>query len=177
MDSHWAHAPIHIVNEQGTYMVTAGTYQRQHFFNTPERMNYLTHTLFALANKFGWQLQAWSILSNHYHFIAISPDNPQSLSKFIEELHRQTATILNRLDNSIGRKVWFQFWDSHITYQKSYLARLNYVHNNAVHHQLVTEAEHYPWCSKSWFRETANSAFQNTVENFKINKLNVYDEF
>lgn len=172
---HWAHSPLHLLDEQGTYMVTASTHQNAHFFHSPERKNLLTHTLFSLANKFGWQLQAWAILNNH--FIAISPENPQSLKQFVTELHRQTATILNRMDNTIGRKIWFQFWDSHITYQKSYLARLKYVHENAVHHKLVENAENYPWCSKSWFVLNTNSAFQNTVNSFKIDRISVIDDF
>ncbi|MCK5835506.1 MAG: transposase [Lentisphaeria bacterium] len=177
MKSHWAHAPLHLIDKAGTYMVTAGTYQKVHYFHRAEYKNYLTHTLFALAKKYKWQLQAWAILSNHYHFVAISPENPESLRDFISEFHRQSATIINRLDNCVGRKVWYQFWDSQITYQKSYFSRLKYVHNNAVHHKLVKNAESYPWCSKSWFNETADSALINTVESFKIDRLNVFDNF
>ena len=33
---------------------------------------------------------------------------------------------------------------------KSYLARLNYVHQNPVKHGLVRVANQYRWCSAAW---------------------------
>ncbi|MEW6202054.1 MAG: transposase [bacterium] len=173
----WQHAPVHILDEAGTYMVTAGTYKKQHLFNTPEKIQILHDSLIEFALEAKWELQAWAIFSNHYHFIAISPDNPENLSSFISKLHMVTAKIINQVDRITGRKVWFQYWDSQITFQKSYLARLNYVHDNPVYHGLVNEAEKYPWCSALWFLKTADTAFQNTVRSFKTDHLKVIDDF
>ena len=41
----------------------------------------------------------------------------------------------------------------------SLLARLNYVHNNPVHHGIVPAARQYPWCSASWFENSADRLF------------------
>ena len=73
--------------------------------------------------------------------------------------------------------MWFQFWDSHITFERSYLARLNYVHQNPVKHGLVQLAENYQWCSASWFTQNGSPAFVKTVKTFKIDQLNVPDDF
>jgi putative transposase len=48
---------------------------------------------------------------------------------------------VNGLDQSPERQVWYNYWDTLLTYQSSYLARLNYVHQNAVKHRLVPVAE------------------------------------
>jgi len=45
-------------------------------------------------------------------------------------LHVKTAEWVNRLDGRPGRQVWFNFRETRLTYQRSYLARLNYVHQN-----------------------------------------------
>ena len=42
-------------------------------------------------------------------------------------------------------------WDRELTFEKSYLARLNYVHHNPVHHKLVPVTGEYAWCSARWF--------------------------
>lgn len=55
-------------------------------------------------------------------------------------LHEKTAKWINRLENAVGRKVWHNFWETRLTYEKSYLARLNYVHQNPVKHGLVLVA-------------------------------------
>ena len=71
----------------------------------------------------------------------------------------------------------YQFWDSRLTYQASWLARLNYVHHNAVHHGLVHVAADYPWCSARWFETNARESFVKSVYSFKTDRLNVMDDF
>ena len=173
----WPHSPIHIVHEPGTYMVTGATYNKQLFFNSEERLQFLHDTLLDKAAELGWQLQAWAVFPNHYHFIAISPDCPRTLPAFIKKLHGATSKYVNAEDNVTGRKVWFQYWDIRITYQASYYARLNYVHNNPVHHGLVDNALKYKWCSASWFEKTSDVSFHKTVSGFKTDRIKVRDDF
>jgi putative transposase len=177
MSDHWPHAPVHKLNQQGAYMLTSGTYKKEHFLISSDRKTRFMNLLFELSEKYGWKLQAWAIMSNHYHFIALSPENPDNMKEFIQELHSLSATEFNREDNSPKRRVWYQFWDKLISFEKSYLARLHYVNRNPLHHKVVERAEDYFWCSEAWFRSNADKAFVKTVESFKIDKLNVYDEF
>ena len=99
------------------------------------------------------------------------------LGKLLKRLHADTARELNRLDNAPGRQVWFNFWDTRLTYERSYFARLNYVHQNAVKHGLVTVANQYRWCSAAWFERTAAPPVVKTIYAFKIDKLNIRDDF
>lgn len=173
----WPHAPKHILSEKGVYMVTAATYQKMNHFNTPERMQFLHDALIQFAENYHWELQAWAVFANHYHFIAQSPNDPESLSAFLSNLHVAAAKYVNEQDGVMSRRVWWQYWDSHITYQYSYLARLNYVHQNPVRHGLVAIATQYPWSSASWFEKTVSPAFCKTVSNFKTDKVRVIDDF
>jgi len=172
----WPHGPPHWLFEPGIYIVTAGTYKKLPHLSSVERLDFFQETLFQYAREFSWDLRAWAVLSNHYHFIAASSD-PASLPKFLGKLHGQTAKQLNRWDKTAGRKVWFQFWDSHITFERSYLARLKYVHHNPALHGVVPVAENYKWCSAAWFAETAPVAFINTVNSFKVDQPKVPDDF
>lgn len=88
-----------------------------------------------------------------------------------------TAKQLNLWDRTPGRKVWFQYWDTHITFEPSYLARLNYIHQNPVKHGIVRSAEDYAWCSAAWFAENASPAFVKTVAGFKTDRLGIVDDF
>lgn len=85
--------------------------------------------------------------------------------------------MINGLDNLPNRKIWYQFWDSHITNQTSYFARLNYVHKNPVKHGLVGQASNYPWCSAYQFEKQANKAFVKSVYSFDYTKVKIFDEF
>ena len=84
---------------------------------------------------------------------------------------------MNKFDGVLGRQVWFNFRDTRLTVQYSYLARLNYVHQNAVKHKLVAVANQYPWCSARWFERTATPAQIKTIYRLKTDQVNVPDDF
>jgi len=150
----WPHAPLHELSARGTYFVTAGTYLKEHYLSSAERLKVLHRGLLAVAEDFGWHLEAWAVFSNHYHFVGHSPDEgAQNLGDMLSVLHEKTSKWINRLDDSAGRKVWHNFWETRLTYEKSYLARLNYVHQNPVRHGLVPVANQYPWCSAGGLSE------------------------
>jgi putative transposase len=179
-DTAWPHAPAHRLGEAGVYMVTAGTYRKIQHFNTPQRLDVLQRGLLAVCQTNGWQLEAWAVFANHYHFIGISPrdqDDASSLTRTLGGLHAKTAAWVNRLDGTPGRKVWHNFFETKLTHEKSYLARLGYVHRNAVRHGLVRVAVDYPWCSASWFERTATTAQVATIYRFKTDRVNVPDEY
>jgi putative transposase len=158
-------------------MVTAATLEHQHYFRGGERLGCLEAELLALARQMCWQLDAWAVFSNHYHFVGHALPGCQPLGELIAELHRRTAVFANTLDSTAGRQVWFNYWDTELTFEKSYLARLNYVHQNAVKHGLVPVANQYRWCSAAWFERTATPAQVRTIYRFKTDRLKVEDEF
>ena len=150
---------------------------KQHFFHGEERLDLLEGKLLELARQYEWHPEAWAVFSNHYHFVAHSPPKADGLKNFLRELHAETATSINRLDGSAGRQVWFNYWETQLTYERSYFARLNYVHQNAVKHGLVPVANQYRWCSAAWFEKTATPAQVGTIYSFKIDRLRVLDDF
>lgn len=178
-------------------MVTAGTYLKRPYYRGAERLRYLCEMLLGIAGEHKWQLQAWAVFPNHYHFVGIAPapdakagsrdDGSLSqevaplrkgaLVEFLKHLHSVTAIQVNRWDQSPGRQTWFQYWGSQLTFQNAYLARLSYVHKNAVHHALVREPSLYPWCSAGWFQLNAATALFKTVMKMKVDRVHVVDDF
>jgi len=174
----WPHAPFHELSARGTYILTAGTYKKQQYFRTIDRLRVLHRGLLFVAQDFGWRLEAWAVFSNHYHFVGHSPaEGAENLSEMLGFLHEKTAKWINKLDGAAGRKIWYNFWETRLTHPNSYLARLNYVHQNPVKHGLVRVANHYPWCSAGWFERTARPAQVKTIYGFKTDKLKVIDDY
>ena len=172
----WPHAPIHRLNETGVFMVTSGTYRKAPFFHSEDRLTLMVNSLIDLCQKYSLGLQAWAVFPNHYHLVAHIPQ-PQNLKRFTRHLHSTTAIAVNQDDHLPGRKVWFQYWESHITFQRSYFARLSYVHQNPVRHKIVRVASQYRWCSAGWFERKASPALFKTVMNFPCDKVVVPDDF
>jgi putative transposase len=157
-------------------MITAGTYCKLHHFRNHECLTLLQDLLLGGFSEHGWKVQAWAVFSNHYHVVAVSSAVSASLKEVIQALHSKTAIAINQLDKTPGRRVWFQYWDTHLTFEKTYLVRLNYVLQNPVRHGLVHRATNYPWCSATWFQENSSRAFLKTVTSFKLDKVNVRDD-
>ena len=168
---------MHRISEQGAYIVTAGTNGKEHFFRGSDRLDFLEEKLLTLAKEFRWDLEAWVVFSNHYHFVANSRAESASLDIFLKQLHAETALEINGREHQRGRQVWFNYWDTQLTYEKSYLARLNYVHQNAVRHGLVPVANQYRWCSAAWFERAASLAQVETIYSFKIDQIKVVDDY
>jgi putative transposase len=176
----WPHAPLHQLSSRGAYVVTARTYSRAHLFRERKRLDVLQRGLLKVGREFGWRLEAWAVFSNHYHFIGHSPETEPdagSLSPMLGSLHSKLSLWLNRLDRTPGRSVWYNYWETRLTYQKSYLARLNYVHQNPVKHGLVPVANQYRWCSAAWFERTASPAMVKAIYRFKVDSIHVDDDF
>jgi len=172
----WPHSPVHLLSLSGMYMVTGATYRRDPFFASRNRLDLVQIHLFQLAEEFGSLLQAWALFPNHYHFICEFKD-AKVLPAFIQRFHSQTARTVNFLDRADQRRVWFEYWDSHISFQRSYFARLRYVHENAVHHGVVRRAANYPWCSAGWLERVASPAMRKTILNFPCDSIRVRDDF
>ena len=68
----WPHSPSHRITLPGAYIVTAGTYLKQPFFDAPELLTCLTNLLLDLAETFAWTLQAWAVFPT----ITTSSANP-----------------------------------------------------------------------------------------------------
>ncbi|NOY80986.1 MAG: hypothetical protein GXP31_08270 [Kiritimatiellaeota bacterium] len=173
----WPHAPPHKTLKPGTYMVTAGTLHKKRLLDTPEKLSLVTGRLLSVLPESGWSILAWAVLSNHYHVVISQSTTPESIGKAIRRIHGASAHELNLLDSTPKRRVWYQFWDSQITFLKSYFARLQYVNENPVHHGLVARAVDYPWCSAGWYEQRVDAAFRKRLAAFKTDRVRVVDDF
>jgi putative transposase len=159
-------------------MVTAGTYGKEHRFSGDDRLGYFHDLLLETVAEFEWKLEAWSVFSNHYHFIGEAPrEGSDSLPGMLRKLHSVSAKWANAQDGMAGRKVWHNYMETHILTEKSHLARLHYVHANAVHHKLVLVPNQYPWCSAAWFEHHSNPARIKTVYEFPVDRLLSADQW
>ena len=172
----WPHAPLHRFANSGVYFVTAGTFGKQHFFREAAALDDLQESLFARAGEHDCRLQAWALFSNHYHLV-IACDDGAKVPRMLHRFHIDSAIRVNRRHARNGRRVWFQYWDTQLTSPGSWLARLRYTHQNAVHHAIVNDARKYQWCSASWFERTAAPSFVKTVGAVKIDRVRVFDPF
>jgi putative transposase len=158
-------------------MVTAGTLHKRHLFGSNQKLRLLQETILTASEDYGWDVQAWAVFSNHYHLIALAPQDGKDVRSLVQRVHSQTSRELNKIDSAPGRQVWFQYWDTCLTYESSYYARLNYVHNNPVHHEMVPVATQYRYCSAGWFEQRSTPGFYGKVCSYPYDRVTVRDDF
>jgi len=158
------HHPPHIFIDDTYYFLTARTYQKQRIFNTGKKKAFLLDSLKAEFRKRSYNLFAWVILDDHYH-IEFRARKADDLSKIINAVHGQVSFLINKADNSRGRKVFQNYWDHSIRDEKDFWRHFNYIHHNPIKHGYVKNMEDYKFSSyNEWVnkegKEWLNSCFE-----------------
>jgi len=141
---------------------------------TEARKSEWSNSFIKASEIYGWDVIAWVVLDNHYHVIVTSPEqNATSLSKYVGSFHKFTARQWNGKDQTVGRKVWWNYWDTCVRSEQDFINRLKYVFWNPVKHGYVDNPDMYPHSNYSQFMK--ESFF---VEDFKLeNEVNDVPEF
>jgi hypothetical protein len=61
---------MHRLDLSGIYMVTGATVHKERFFTTAQKLSLVEAELLTLAKVYKWQLEAWAVFVNQYHFVA-----------------------------------------------------------------------------------------------------------
>lgn len=156
------HAPPHPFREEGTYLITAATYEHQHILLTPERRTEFEGLLLESFQDVGAVIIAWVILPNHYH-VLLSVETLEIISDVLQYIHGSTSYRWNNEDGLTGqRKVWYRFSDRAIRNESHLQRAFNYLHYNPVKHGYVDDVYNWRWSSlflyedekgKGWLRE------------------------
>ncbi len=139
--------------------------------------DFFTATLHSLASKYGWTLDAWCVLSNHYHFVGHSPaGGANPLRPFVQHLHSVSTRERNRVDETPGRsRLWQNYWETPLALPRAYLVRLHYTHANAVYPRLVAEPAQWRWSSAARFEQAVTPAWRETIYGFRFEEIAVGD--
>jgi len=153
----YPHNPPHLFRKDSKYFITAATYKRIRFFQTDQFKQILLDSILTTFTKFNWIIEDWVILDNHYHLMTDVKSNPTDLSRIIRNIHRYTAIEIRKINPIaiLAEKIWYNYWDTCITFEKSYLACLNYIWNNPVKHEYVEN--HEEWKFGSYYERYKNN--------------------
>ena len=96
-------------------------------------------------NRFGVEVLAWSLMTNHTHLIVV-PNDAAVLARAIGEAHRRYTRMKNFSDGVRGYLFQGRF-GSCVLDERHLLAAARYVELNPVNAGMVKEAMDYPWSS------------------------------
>ncbi len=150
------HSPPNLFRPGVVYMMTGAIYKKYRLMQLPARKAELRDAFLKASELYRWQVIAWAVLDNHFHILAGAPEGgAANLPSFIGSFHKWTARHWNSTDQSPGRRVWHNYWDTCIRTERDFLSGLKYVLWNPVKHGLVETTQDYPFsnyedCMQSW---------------------------
>jgi len=173
------HAPAHLFRAGSSYIVTAGTYGKVSHLHNDERKQQWRKSLDFVVRREKWSVVAWVVLDNHYHILLQAPEGgAERLPQMLGDMHKYLGRRWNGADGTPGRRVWWNYWDTCLTREASYLARLNYIHWNPVKHGLVAQPEDYAFSSYRGFLEEQNGELVHRWEgDYPWDRVSIRDDF
>jgi len=147
------HHPPHIYLDESWYIITASTLNHTPFLASGRAKALVRDKLKELIREFNITLRAWVILDNHYHLL-LKTYLGKDLSRFFGRLHGGTSFQINQWDNTQGRQIWHNYWDTCIRDEKGYWTRFNYIHNNPIKHGYVRDLQEWPFSSYHYYLQT-----------------------
>jgi putative transposase len=173
----YRHNPPHLFLPDAIYMVTAATYEKKRLFGTPELLCLLRDAILKDFVRRGWQMRAYVVLPNHYHLLAVAPDEDAALPEVVRSIHSYAAHRVARAGQTLGSRVWWNYWDSCITHERSYFARINYIHFNPVKHGYVDDPAKWEYSSFREMCESDPSEAERLKTDYPFDRVEVDDDF
>lgn len=141
-------SPVHYYLDNTAYFITAATYRHQPLLDDAlkERLTRLLHDTFT---EYGWKLDHWVVLDDHYHLLANSRRG-RELPRILGKIHNLSAQWINCCRPPETRhhtKVWCNYWDYCPRSEHEYNTRLCYLLNNPLKHGYVARLQDWKWSS------------------------------
>jgi len=117
------------------HIISRGNYRKELFLHekTGEAFE---RTIFEAAERCGWKLYAYVIMSNHYHLVIETPE--PNLVEGMKWLQSTFATRFNRFRNERGHVFQGRYKSILISEDRPLLGLIDYVHLNPVRAKLCT---------------------------------------
>lgn len=168
--------PPHLYIGDKIYFVSIRTIEGKKLFDIPKKKQILMNCINAGIRKYNLKLYAFVVLDNHYHLLFLLTQK-LLLPQLLNYINGRSSFEINKIDNSKGRKVWYQYWDRCVRSEKDFWLRFNYIHNNLVKHGYVKTMEKvkdYKFSSYNlWLKKKGQEWLDSCFENYPIKDFTV----
>jgi putative transposase len=153
----------------GTYFVTLTTVGWADIFTRPDHKQVVIRSLRHCQKEKGLLIHAWCLMTSHLHTVISKSGEPlpailrdfkkftaRELFQYVDSVHESRREWMTKLFFEAGEDLRrisnFKVWQdgNHpilLTKPKFTRQKIDYIHNNPVIEELVTEAEHYLYSS------------------------------
>ena len=130
--------------------ITCVTQNRRQIFNNQEYFDLFWKSVEMVKDNHTFELIAYVILPDHFHWLIKMPDNDPNFSKVLLSFKWNFTLNFKRYHHiSSSTKLWQRgFWDHIIRNEGDLQDHMDYIHWNPVKHSYTTDPEN--WLSSSY---------------------------
>ena len=202
----YKHNPPHLFRSNAKYFITGATCEHVHYMESDEAKDIFLNYLFKSFEHYNWKIEDWVVLDNHYHLMANAPENAETLAQVINNVHRFSSSGIKSLlesleslecincvdavptqsehkaaptqsEHSTTKKMFHNYWDTCITYENSYYARLHYLWYNPVKHGYVKHQLEWKYSSFYYRHQDEKEYLDKIMKLYPCDKVKVFDDF
>ncbi len=175
----YKHNPPHLFRSNAKYFITGATYKKKYHLEEESAKQRLIESIDKGFADYNWKLEDWVILHNHYHLIVEAPESAETLSRIIKDIHKFTAMWIkkNIVSAKNEEKIWWNYWDTCLTFENSYYSRLNYLWFNPVKHSLVGKPEDWKFGSYYYRFKEELEYLKEMKHKYPFDRVKVFDDF
>ena len=126
------------------HVVQRGNRRQDVFFCDEDHLAYINF-LHKACRKYGVQIWAYCLMTNHAHFIAV-PKKPESLARCFSDAHVRYTRMINKREDWKGH-LWQARFGSSVLDEEYLIAAARYIERNPVKAGMVKNAWDYKWSS------------------------------
>ena len=172
--------PLRIEFENAQYHVMNRGAGRKNIFKTISQRKAFLELLDEAHQLFGIEINAYCLMSNHYHILITTPyANLSRAMKYINGIYTQR---FNRLEKTDGPLFRGRYKAIIVSYDEYFLNASRYIHLNPVSAKITTTPQQFPWSSCRYFFDPEKKPswlnIYNTLKLYPIkDPLRSYQEF
>lgn len=92
----YQHNPPHLFRNNAKYFITGATNKKIKYLKSEKAKERLLKSIYKGFTDYGWTIEDWVILDNHYHIMVEAPEHAETLSRIIQDIHKFTAMWINK---------------------------------------------------------------------------------
>jgi REP element-mobilizing transposase RayT len=147
--------PVRVIFEGAIYHVIVRGNNKDYIFTDPKHKSFLLKQLREYNTILDFELLAYVIMDNHYHFVIRTNKNPLSEVMFYinNVLGKYLGRELNRTGHNFDKRYTYKL----VTTEIYLIWLLRYVHRNPVRAGICTSVDEYRWSSHYYYKRGINS--------------------
>ena len=172
----YRHNPPHLFIPGAKYFVTASTYNHRSFFKKDTIKIEMLSILNKGCKKYHWTIDDWVLLDDHYHIMfQADVKGEHTIAELINNFHKFSSLYIrkNLSPSKLPEHIFYNYWDTCITFERSYFTRINYIYMNPVKHGYVLHPEDYPFGSYYYRFKNKSENLTKILKEFPSDRLDL----